>query len=408
MLKKEKKKKLVVLLCGIMALFMAACSNNENKNVENENDEVNNTQEDTNNSIEVSEEQEELSGDLYSYQMSINGTIYHIPMWYRELEELGWEYAGDATTTLETNVSTQNPNRWEMGDNTIYTPFCNMAANAAPYSESEIIEIDIDKNYLTEGEWEIILPGGIQYGVSAKEDIVAAYGEPSMESEYGVTCDLWYQEGANHYVILGLENDILTSIKMYNREALEGGDDSVSAEVPESVKNYKAPEALGDDLYQMNVEIDGHLYALPCPLSELIANGFEIDMNDERTDKEIASGDYGWAVLKYNGQNVVMTIHNYSPNATTPENCFIGGVECASDQNAFELVIPCNIKKGMQESELLEILADYTYEVKEIGSENRFYSLKNPNVSADEFYSINTKDGVVVGIEVSTYVRPEY
>ena len=187
---------------------------------------------------------------------------------------------------------------------------------------------------------------------------------------------------------------------------MEGTDDSVSSEVPESVKNYVAPESLGEDILSMNFELDGHLYTLPCPVSELVANGFTVDMENENTVKEVASGWFEWAVLDYNGQEYGLHVHNYSPNATTPDNCFVTRIELSSDMDIFEIVLPGNIKKGMPESELLEVLAAYEYEVESSSSSYKSYRIYGKHDS--DYCFIGVEDGVVCSVLLKNTERPEY
>lgn len=408
------KKKIVVLLCGcMMAATLAACGNSGTDvevavSSETEVKQESTSQEESTASTEEAE-QAVLSDDLYSYQVSVDGTVYQIPMWYEEFAALGWEDREDNTVTLESNRESQYSNIWKKGDTTVHTTFCNMAANTAPYSECEIIGITFNRVNMKD-DMEVILPKGIQMGVSTREDIIAAYGEPDSESETQGSWSMTYDEGILHSIYLQVDSETgtLYYVNIYNREALEGGDNSVASDVPESVKNYVAPTELGDDLYKMNVELDGHLYALPCPVAEFAKNGFELDLNDERTDKEIASGSFGNAFFTYNGNTVGLSISNYSPNATTPDNCFVTHIRSLKDSNDYEMVLPCGIKKGMTEAELLEILADYTYETESVGDSYRAYYIENPTADAKEIWYVNVDNGVVASMEANTFVRPEY
>ena len=73
-----------------------------------------------------------------------------------------------------------------------------------------------------------------------------------------------------------------------NMIELEGADNSINPEVPELVKNYVAPEALSESLYDFTIDLEGVLYELPCPVSVFLENGFTI--NEKDSEMEIASG----------------------------------------------------------------------------------------------------------------------
>lgn len=407
------KKKIVVLLCSCMVAATLAACGNAGTDVEapvssgTESEQESISKEEAASTEE--EEQAVLSDDLFSFQVSIDGVIYEFPMWYEEFAALGWEDKDDNTVMLETNLSSKYASFWKKGDSSVQTVFWNFTANAKPYSECVIAEIRFANHNIQDGT-EVILPGGIQMGVSTKEDILAAYGEPDSESETQGSWSATYDNGILHSVYLQVdaETGTLWYVNIVNREELAGGDDSIATDVPESVKKYVAPTELGDDLYKMNVELDGHLYALPCPVTEFVKNGFELDMNDERTDKEIASGSFGNAMFTYNGNSVGFSISNYSPNATTPDNCFVTNIRSLSNSDNYEMVIPGGIKKGMTEASFLEILANYTYEEETIGDSYKSYHIENPNADAKEIWYVGLTDGVVDSMEAKTFVRPEY
>ena len=50
-------------------------------------------------------------------------------------------------------------------------------------------------------------------------------------------------------------------------------------------------ETLSDDLYSYRISIDGHVYSLPCPVSEFEANGWEICSSQEPAAESIAPGE---------------------------------------------------------------------------------------------------------------------
>lgn len=403
------KKFLSCMLIGIMTLSLASCGSESDSN------EVIDTQE----GIEVeasgeeqadeAEEPVELSDDLWSYEFLVNGKLYKVPMWFSELEELGWEYRpiGDTILSLDSNRTTQDPNMWKMGDSSLFTTFYNMGINTVPYTECGIVEIDMDKQYLKEGEWEVILPAGIQFGVSTKEDIIAAYGEPDYDSDIG-DYDMFYDNGISHNIRLTLESidGTLCGFSMMNLEKLEGADNTVSTEVPETVKNYKAPEALGDSIEGTDIELNGHLYSLPFPVAEFVANGFELQ--SEYSGITVPSGESEYVVFDYNGQLMSTMVTNYSPNATTTDNCFVKEIEIGRDMDLYEWTIAGGVKKGSTESDVIALLDGYEYEMDEIGDSYKSYKVEYYINYEREYYSIGLTDGVVSNVQVISGAKPEY
>lgn len=349
----------------------------------------------------------ELSDDVYSFQVSIDGTIYQFPMWASDLAALGWTYDGDATQTLSSNEYTV-AETWVKDDISIYTTLSNLSMNTVTMTESMVAGIEVDDYLLKDAECEIILPKGIQYGVSTKDDVIAAYGTPNYEYDG----ENWYKMGyekdyhQNVYLYISTETGVLCKLEVENMVELEGADNSVDATVPDVVKNYKAPSALGEDLYEFDIELEGKLYTLPCPVSELLANGFTI--NEDNSESAFGAQGSGWLEIVYNNQAYHTIVHNYADYATTAENCFITDIETSIYDPKYNLTIPCGIKRGDSEESVLEKIKDYNYEkTAEEGSEFTYYEITNPEGSSLEGYDIVIKGGEVVIIEVSTDREPQ-
>ena len=351
----------------------------------------------------------ELSDDLYSFQVSIDGTVYQFPMWYSDFESLGWTYDGDNTQTLSSNQYSV-VETWEKDGVSVYTQLANLSMNTVPFSECMVTGITMDQYDLKDCDWEIILPGGIQYGVSNADDIKAAYGNPSRDYDgdlyYSMTYEYDSYQDIEFYVYK--ETNTLGKIDIRNMTELEGADNSVDATVPDVVKNYKAPSSLGDDYYGTSVEVDGKLYTLPCPVSELVENGFTI--NEANSDMEVGSNNYGWIELRYNNQTYSTIIENYADYATVAENCFVTKFESGKYDDMFEITLPGNISKGSSEADVLKAIEDFNYE-KELSETSSYsytyYTIYHPDKSSyDTCYTIQVEDGVVVGLEAKNDENP--
>lgn len=349
----------------------------------------------------------ELSDDLYDFQVSIDGTVYQFPMWYSDFEALGWKYDGDNTQTLSSNQYTLTE-VWKKDGVRVYTRFANLSMNTVPFSESMVAGITLEDYYVKDSGWEIIMPGGIQWGVSNADDIIAAYGDPSNDYDgdlyYKLTYDYdWYRE-ISLYVYK--DDDTLKKIEIENMVELEGADNSVDETVPDLVKEYTAPKSLGDDFYAYTAELEGVVYSLPCPVSVLLENGFTIDTS--KSDEVVAAGRSGWVNLRYNNQTLHTMVENYASYATTIENCFVITMESSIYGPEFDLVFPGNIKVGDPEDAVKKAVDGFNYEAETSDSGYTYYVIADPDKSVLDRYTITVKDGSVISMEIKNSTEPEY
>lgn len=340
----------------------------------------------------------ELSDDLYSFQISIDGTIYEFPMWYDQFEAMGWTFKDDPTVKLYSNQYSL-ADRWEKDDVTIYSQLANLTLNAAPLSKCTVASITLDNYDLEDSNWEIILPKGIKYGVSTRDDILAAYGTPSDEYEGSSYYKMTYEYKSYQEVVLYvyLETGTLDKIEIQNMIEIEGGDNSVSEEVPEAVKNYVAPTELGNDLFQYIVQVQGSLYQLPVPVSEFLNNGFQI-VEDE-SQMVIGAGSFGRIELRHGNYSFSTTAWNTADYATIPSNCFITDIDSSIYDEGFEMIVVGNLKCGDSGDAMLEALKDFDYELSESGDYS-YYNFRDPNRSSIDYYQFCVKENEIVSIDV--------
>lgn len=349
----------------------------------------------------------ELSDDLYDFQVSIDGTVYQFPMWFSDFAALGWEYDGDETETLSSNQYTFTQ-VWKKDGCKVYTRFANLSMNTVPFSESMVAGITLEEYYLKDCDWEILLPGGIQYGVSNADDIKAAYGDPTSDYDgdlyYKMTYEYDFYREISLYVYK--DDDTLKQIEIENMVELEGADNSVDDTVPDLVKEYKAPSSLGNDFYAYTAQLEGVVYSLPCPVSVLLENGFEID--ESSSDSEVGAGRNGWVDLRYNNQTLHTMVENYADYATTVENCFAVSMKSSEYGPKFDLVFPGNIKVGDKEDVVKKATAKFNCEVETSDSGYTYYTVSDPDGSVLDNYEIVVKDGSVCTMEISNSSKPEY
>lgn len=158
-----------------------------------------------------------LSDNLYDFQLSIDGTVYPLPMRYCDFESLGWIYGGDNTDTLSVNQYVARQ-QWEKDGISIDTKLANLSADTVAFSDSMVAGINIDRYMLKECNWKILLPGGIQWGVSNADDIKQAYGEPAFDYDGDTYYKMIYQDGYYREIDLYIYKDtnVLEQIDIEN------------------------------------------------------------------------------------------------------------------------------------------------------------------------------------------------
>ncbi len=161
---------------------------------------------------ESSKDHRELSDDLYSFQISIDDTIYQFPMTYDEFVDLGWNFGGDETQTFDSDnhIATVG---FDRGDYFI---------DAIMYSldEGNISDCYIGGLDIIEGMMEdtkIILPGGIEFDNATKEDIIDTYGEPTeIFGSGGEYEDICYGVSTYQEVKFSFNEGKLNEVKLVN------------------------------------------------------------------------------------------------------------------------------------------------------------------------------------------------
>ena len=412
-----KKKAILLVLMMVLMLLVTACASGGGRNRGNDRDSRRDDVEDTeieedveeDDDVEAEEEEKipettpatapsELSDDIYSFQVSVDGTVYQFPMWAKDFAALGWTYDGDDSQTLTSNQYTV-AETWVKGDLEVYTSLINLSMNEVTYKDAAVGGITFDEYDLKDTNVQIVLPKGIQFGVSTRDDIIAAYGEPTDEYDgsmyYNMTYEYDYYQEIDLYVYK--ETGTLDKIEIRNFIELEGADNSVDSTVPDVVKEYQAPTELGSDLYAFNIQLEGKLYKLPCPVSVLVENGFKIV--EENSQMEIGADSYGWIELLYNNQTYRCIVDNYANYATVAENCFVTTMESSIYGPEFDLVIPGNIKVGDAETDVVEIIKNFNYEAETSG-DFTYYEISDPEGSSLAGYELTVKEGKVISIDV--------
>ena len=329
----------------------------------------------------------QLSENLYDFQIQLDGEVYQFPMSYEEFLAYGWEISiySDETANLE-------PNQFDLvyfskGEVECMAFALNLGLNTMPVSECIIGGISIDNFDWDLSKGEVLLPGGIRRGVSTLEDVTAAYGSATDTYEGELYTSLTYEKDYYQSVELYIykESGVLEDVEIRNFTEPEGFDaGEVNEEVPEEIAAYTAPEELGADLTSYTVEFDGGLYQLPCPVSELEANGWTIDTDDSAEYIPAKSSD--WVAFSKDGLSFDILAYNSADYATIPSNCWVETLEAGGYGLEVSMKVP-GAQIGTPEEELVQALEDagVEYEMEE-GSSYRYYQVGEYSWNAVSFY----------------------
>lgn len=316
------------------------------------------------------------SEDLYSFQIQINGDLYQFPMTYQQFISYGWVYDDDDTEMLDSNYM-YSTMVFRMGDLQCYTSMVNFDINQRPVNECYVGGISLDSYQVEKGgNPQIVLPGGVTFGVTTADEAIAKYGTPTEEFDLSSGAkSVRYRKDFDQEVSMRFDEtekkleDVEVENMVKPADFVEG---TVSTEVPAIVTKYKAPAALSDNFGDWTVEYSGKLYQLPAPVSEFTADGWVLQAEDAGT--VINGRGYGWITMVKDNQKLKIIVQNYSESATPAENCFVTNVKADESDCKVSIKISKGITIGMSQADLEGALAGSNFE-KEDGSSYVFYEV---------------------------------
>lgn len=290
----------------------------------------------------------EISDNWRDYHVSIDGTIYALPIPYTEWEAQGWK-TKDLTTHIAGNGSDYA--YFEKDGIEVYALFYNYKLNEAPIEECYIIGLNIDSENVPD-DAEIILAGGIQMYVSTLEDIKLTFGAPENiyeSEEYGYTAldyagDEW-EDGMDLEV--DTATGTLSCINIANTAMPEGIDISpsdIGTDAPEINSQYVAPTGPSTNNLDNIITIDSVNYKLPVPVSVLMEDGWVLDT---ATEQYIEGFSYDSTYMEKEGNKISVEIENFTPNAILPMHGYITSIEVEEGYCAYDVIFPGGMMLGM-------------------------------------------------------------
>lgn len=154
----------------------------------------------------------DLSDDLFSEQISVDGVVYHLPFAYSIIKD---KYTFDLADYGYENGYTLGPDEYILAtvflDNADYDSdldvsagFMNTTSEDQDIMDTDVWAIDFDITWCkTDNYPEVILPGGITWGATV-DDVVAAYGQPDGDPYYAESLKYWsytYRDADNDYSV---------------------------------------------------------------------------------------------------------------------------------------------------------------------------------------------------------------
>ncbi|MDO4277142.1 MAG: hypothetical protein Q4D16_26065, partial [Eubacteriales bacterium] len=104
----------------------------------------------------------------------------------------------------------------------------------------------------------------------------------------------------------------------------------------------------------------GDLYQLPCPVTALTANGWELQ--DVTEEDFVAGGSMGFIDMMKNNQKVRFSVYNLTENAVTMENCFVTELKAATyDAESVTLKLSGGITLGADKDGLIAAAKEKGY-----------------------------------------------
>lgn len=345
----------------------------------------------------------ELSDDLLDFQVQINGEVYQFPMWYEDFAAMGWDFGrySDGEVTLGGQQYSVSES-FEKDGLELYFSMYNYGINAVALNKCLVAGVSFDQWNMDGRDDEIILPGGIQYGVSTLEDIEAAYGTPDEQYEGSDYVSLEYFKDDDYYRSVELqvstETGVLNSIEVKNLEDIPG----IPAEamelktdfMPEEVSSYQTPTEMSDDLNDYVVDISGEKYQLCIPLGKMLENGWQID--GSQIEIVTAHGSE-YLYLERGEERLSVNVENRWEYAVPLEYALVTGLSADSYAKPESIELAGGITYGMSEEDLVAALEGYETEVSDSSYTVYEVHLVEEYLNDYEFY---VEDGKVIYIDI--------
>lgn len=346
----------------------------------------------------------ELSDNLYDYQIMIDNTVYQFPMSVKNFMATGLEVASYDDPNELIRPGYRESIWFAFEDGSMFTAYvANFAKSEAPVTDCHVVGVALYRNQEAASEilfdtTKIKMAKNIILGVSTYDEVISAYGEATDMSLYEEFGTIKYSEDLYRSIELSFdESNILKEIEIENIEEPDDVvDQGISSNIPEQVANYIAPSSLGTDISSGVFELEGELYKLPLPLSELLNDGWQIT---EKSADSIAGLDNEYVNLSKGNVTITnINLVNHENYEVTLENGIIEKIDSTKFEYGKEgqLVLPSDITEGTSESQLKRALANQSYTTRD-STESITYVIESGYYTVQ----VNVKEGAVQYVSIN-------
>lgn len=346
----------------------------------------------------------QLSDNIYDYQIMIDNTVYQFPMSVSDFMATGLSVSSYDDPNELIRPGYEESIWFTYNDGSKFIAYVvNFAKSEAPVTDCHVVGVSLYSNQEAASEilfdtTKIKMAKNITLGVSTYDDVVSAYGNANDTSLYEEFGKIKYAEDLYRSVEFTFdESNILKAIDIENIEQpTDVIDQGISNKTPEKVANYVAPSSLGSDISSGVFELEGQIYKLPVPVSELLNDGWKIT---NQSADSIAGLDIEYVDLSKG--NVTITdvkLANDENYEVTIENGIIEDIDSTSFEYGQEgkVVLPGNITEGSSESQFKQALVNHSYTTRDSAG-SITYSIQSGNYTVN----VNVENGTVQYVSIS-------
>jgi len=278
--------------------------------------------------------------------------------------------------------------------------FINLAQEELPLNETYVFAIFTRFDHA--GPPEVVLPGNIRVGMTY-EEVLAIHGEPShREGSLGGATELlrYHMDYAYAFMRIDRETNLVISMNMGMSDrgivhAFRERRPEMDLHLPTGPIE-PAAEGLGDDLFSFMFSLNGVLYTLSTPFSELAADGWEGEYLDEVT---VAPRTRSHGMDLRNGEQTIrVTFFNPTEEELPLSESVVRYIATWEHLHGrVQLVFPGNIAMGSTYEEVIAAFGEPENVIEHYPSRNLSFSAEGISVSI----AIHMETNLVTGLSMN-------
>ena len=291
---------------------------------------------------------DEKAPTLKDHTLKYLGKTYTVPISYRDFIAAGWRSAQVKADDTLPATSRRSVVTFRLGSMSCFVDLINWDISSREVRDCYISSL----SFTCRQAGLFVLPGGIDFAVSTRDDVVRAFGKPSRESGYSVTYG-----GYDSYWTFGFDtvSGLLKEAKVADTSRPAAFVNApLPDEEPDDVGAFIARQtALSDDFTLLTFSLEGAVYRLPVQVKQLISDGWTLE---SARDEYVGGGDASSVTLKRGENKKTFSVKNYSERAARPEFCFITELSFGGADRAFSVELGGGISVGSALEDLLPLL----------------------------------------------------